>query len=110
MRFGARIAIFHDDSDIAGNVQALAAEAGAECVHPTSQTALEIELHDPLTAAVVVDLVGPKSGGFELVERIANASSRPLVIVITSLDSKTVDSIRRLAASKGLKVRVFRKS
>jgi len=110
MRFGARIAIFHDDSDIAGKVQALAAEAGAEFVHPTSQTALEIELHDPLTAAVVVDLVGPKSGGFELLERIANAPSQPLVVVVTSLDSKTLDSIRRLAATKGLKVRVFRTS
>jgi EAL domain-containing protein (putative c-di-GMP-specific phosphodiesterase class I) len=110
MRFGARIAIFHDDSDIAGNVQTLAAEAGAEFVYPSSQTALEIELHDPLTVAVVVDLIGPKSGGFELLERIANAPSHPLVVVITSLDSKTVDSIRRLATTKGLKVRVFRKS
>src|SRR5215831_12853400 len=110
MPFGARIAIFHDDSDIAGNVQALAVEAGVEVVHPTSQTALEIELHDPLTVAVVVDLVGPKSGGFELLERIANAPSQPLVLVITSLDSKTLDSIRRLATTKGLKVRVFRKS
>ena len=110
MRFRARIAIFHDDSDIAGNVEALAAEAGAEFVYPTSQTALEIELHDPSTVAVVVDLVGPKSGGFELLERIANAPSRPVVVVITSLDSKTLDSIRRLASSKGLKVRAFRKS
>ena len=110
MRFGTRIAIFHDDSDIAGNVETLAAEAGVEFVHPTSQTALEIELHDTLTAAVVVDLVGPKSGGFELLERIANSPSHPLVVVITALDAKTIDSIRRLANTKGLKVRVFRKS
>src|SRR5882672_6916410 len=110
MRFGARIAIFHDDSGIAANIEALAAEACAEFVHPTSQTALEIELHDALTVAVVVDLVGPKSGGFELLERIANSPSHPLVVVITALDAKTIDSIRRLANSKGLKLRVFRKS
>jgi EAL domain-containing protein (putative c-di-GMP-specific phosphodiesterase class I) len=110
MRFGARIAIYHDDSEIAATVEALAAEAGTEFVYPSSQTALEIELHDALTTAVVVDLVGPKSGGFELVERIANAPSQPTVIVITALDAKTSDSIRRLASAKGLKVRVFRKS
>src|SRR3954469_24427844 len=110
MRFGARIAIYHDDSDVAAKIEALAAGDGVEFVYPSSETALEIELHDALTAAVVVDLAGPKGGGFELLERIANAPSHPLVIVITALDAKTSDSIRRLASTKGLKVRVFRKT
>ncbi|HXJ01994.1 MAG TPA: EAL domain-containing protein [Micropepsaceae bacterium] len=109
MPSGTRIAIFHDDSEVAGNIAAFAAEANLELVHPASPTALEIELYDPLIAAVVLDLVGPRSGGFELLERAANAPSRPQMIVVTELDSKTIESIRRLGNTKGLKLRVFRK-
>ncbi|HTE40946.1 MAG TPA: EAL domain-containing protein, partial [Steroidobacteraceae bacterium] len=46
---------------------------------------------------------------FELLESIGHSLSSPLVIAVTELDSKTVDSIRRLAAAKGLKVAVFKK-
>ena len=105
-----RIAIFHDDFEVGCRIADFAEEAGLEPIHPASITALEIELHDSLMAAVVLDLVGPKNGGFALLERVANAPSRPQVIVVTSLDLKTVDSIRRLGNSKGMKLRVFRKN
>ena len=105
-----RIAIFHDDFEVVASVAALAAEAGLETVYPASATALEVELHDPLMAAVVLDLVGPKNGGFELLERVANAPSRPQVIVVTALDPRTIDSIRRMGNTKGLKLRVFKKN
>src|SRR5437762_220973 len=109
MLSGTRIAIFHDDSEIAANIAAYAAEAHLVVVQPTSAAALETELSNPLVAAVVVDLMGPRSGGFELLERIANAPARPQVIVVTALDTKTVDSLRRLGSSKSLNLRVFRK-
>jgi EAL domain-containing protein (putative c-di-GMP-specific phosphodiesterase class I) len=109
MPSGTRIAIFHDDSEVAASIAAFAAEANLEAVHPVSATALEVELHDPLMAAVVLDLVGSKGGGFELIERLANAPSHPQVIVVTALDPKTVDSIRRLGKTKGLKLHVFKK-
>jgi EAL domain-containing protein (putative c-di-GMP-specific phosphodiesterase class I) len=109
MPSGTRIAIFHDDSKVAASIAAFAAEANLETVHPVSATALEVELHDPLMAAVVLDLVGPKGGGFELIERLSNAPSHPQMIVVTALDVKTVDSIRRLGNTKGLKLRVFKK-
>jgi EAL domain-containing protein (putative c-di-GMP-specific phosphodiesterase class I) len=104
-----RIAIFHDDSDVADSIAALATQADLEPIRPASLTDLDLTLHDPLTAAVVLDLVGPKSGGFELIERIANAASHPQVIVVTALDAKTADSIQRLGNAKGLKLRVFKK-
>ena len=110
MPSGTRIAIFHDDSEVAGRIATFATEANLEPTHPASSTELEVELHDPLMAAVVLDLVGPRSGGFELLERVANAPSRPQVIVVTALDTKTVDSIRRLGNTKGLKLRVFKKN
>jgi len=110
MRFGARVAIYHDDCDVTAHVEAVAAEAGAEYVHVTSVAALDVELHDPLTVAVVMDLAGAKNGGFELLEKISNAPSHPLVVVVTALDAKTVESIRRLASIKGLRIRVFRSS
>jgi EAL domain-containing protein (putative c-di-GMP-specific phosphodiesterase class I)/CheY-like chemotaxis protein len=109
MLSGTRIAIFHDDSEIAANIARLASEATFEVVHPASPAALEAELANPLVAAVALDLMGPRSGGFELLERVANAPARPQVIVVTALDTKTVDSIRRLGDSKGLNLRVFRK-
>src|ERR1017187_6465011 len=105
-----RIAIFHDDFEVVASVAALPGEAGLETVYPASATALEVELHDPLMAAVVLDLVGPKNGGFELLERVANAPSRPQVIVVTALDPRTIDSIRRMGNTKGLKLRVFKKN
>jgi EAL domain-containing protein (putative c-di-GMP-specific phosphodiesterase class I) len=109
MLSGTRIAIFHDDSEIAANIARCAAEADFVVVHPASPTALEAELANPLVAAVALDLMGPRSGGFELLERVANAPARPQVIVVTALDTKTVDSLRRLGNSKGLNLRVFRK-
>src|ERR1700687_5454889 len=104
-----RIAIFHDDSEIAANIATFAAEADLVVVQPASSAALEAELANPLVAAVVVDLTGPRSGGFELLERVANAPARPQIIVVTALDAKTVDSLRRLGSTKGLNLRVFRK-
>ncbi|HEY4265615.1 MAG TPA: EAL domain-containing protein [Micropepsaceae bacterium] len=104
-----RIAIFHDDSEVAGSIAAFGMQADLESVYPASATDLELSLHDPLMAAVVLDIVGSKSGGFELIERLANAPSHPQVIVVTALDAKTVDSIRRLGNAKGLKLRVFKK-
>ncbi len=104
-----RIAIFHDDFEVGCTIADFAGEAGLEPVHPASVTALEVELHDPLMAAVVLDLAGPKNGGFELLERVANAPSRPQVIVVTALDPGTIASVRRLGNSKGLNLRVFRK-
>src|SRR5258705_2458361 len=109
MLSGTRIAIFHDDSEIAANIAAFAAEADFVVVQPVSSAALEAELSNPLVAAVVVDLMGPRSGGFELLERVATSPARPQVIVVTALDTKTVDSLRRLGSSKGLNLRVFRK-
>src|SRR6476660_3456857 len=109
MLSGTRIAIFHDDSEIAANIARCAAEADLVVVHPASPTALEAELANPLVAAVALDLMGPRSGGFELLERVANAPARPQVIVVTALYTKTVDSLRRLGTSKGLNLRVFRK-
>jgi EAL domain-containing protein (putative c-di-GMP-specific phosphodiesterase class I) len=105
-----RIAIFHDDFEIACRIAEFAGEAGLEPVHPASVTALEVELHDPLMAAVVLDLAGPKNGGFQMLERVANAPSRPQVIVVTALDAGTIASVRRLGNTKGLKLRVFRKN
>src|SRR5882762_7376235 len=110
MLCGTRIAIFHDDSEIAANIARFAAEAEFLVVHPASPAALEAELTNPLVAAVVLDLMGPRSGGFELLERVANAPAHPQVIVVTALDTKTVDSLCRLGNSKGLNLRVFRKS
>ena len=109
MLSGTRIAIFHDDSEIAANIATFAAEADLVVVQPASSAALEAELTNPLVAAVVVDLTGPRSGGFELLERVANAPARPQIIVVTALDAKTVDSLRRLGSTKGLNLRVFRK-
>lgn len=109
MLSGTRIAIFHDDSEIAASIAELAAEAKLESVHPSSSAALEAEASNPLVAAVALDLTGPRNGGFELLERVANAPSRPQVIVVTALDPKTVDSIRRLGAAKGLNLKIFRK-
>src|SRR5258706_6035095 len=109
MLSGTKIAIFHDDSEIAANVATFAAEADLVVVQPASSAALEAELSNTLVAAVVVDLMGPKSGGFELLERIATAPARPQVIVVTALDTKTIDSLRRLGSSKGINLRVFRK-
>jgi len=110
MPSGTRIAIFHDDCELAGSIAAYATEANLESIQLSSAVALEIELHDPLVAAVVLDLQGARSGGFELIERAANAPCRPHVLVVTALDAETVESIRRLANTKGLKLRVFRKN
>src|ERR1700704_6654474 len=109
MLCGTRIAIFHDDSEIAANVVKFATEAELAVVQPPSSAALEAELSNPLVAAVVIDLMGPRNGGFELLERVANAPARPQIIVVTALDTKTVDSLRRLGSTKGLNLRVFRK-
>ncbi len=109
MLCGTRIAIFHDDSEIAANIARCAAEADFVVVHPATPTDLEAELANPLVAAVVLDLMGPRSGGFELLERVANAPAHPQVIVVTALDTKTIDSLRRLGTSKGLNLRVLRK-
>src|SRR5258708_6031429 len=109
MLCGTRIAIFHDDSEIAANTAQFATEADLVVVHPHSSAALEAELANPLVAAVVVDLMGPRNGGFELLERVANAPARPQVIVVTALDNKTVGSLRCLGNAKGLNLRVFRK-
>src|SRR4051812_29615696 len=109
MLCGTRIAIFHDDSEIAANIAKLASDADLVVVQPASSAALEAELSNPLVAAVVLDLMGPKNGGFELLERAANSPARPRVIVVTALDTKTVESVRRLAATKELNLRIFRK-
>ena len=109
MLCGTRIAIFHDDSEIAANITKFAAEAHLVVVQPASSADLEAELSNPLVAAVVIDLMGSRNGGFELLERVANAPARPQVIVVTALDTKTIDSIQRFGRSKELNLRVFRK-
>jgi EAL domain-containing protein (putative c-di-GMP-specific phosphodiesterase class I) len=109
MKSGTRIALLHDDSEIARETATLAAEAQLEVIKTSSCAALEAQLSDPLIAAVVVDLAGPNSGGFELLERLAKAPSHPQVIVVTALDAKTVDSIRRLGQAKSLDLKIFRK-
>jgi EAL domain-containing protein (putative c-di-GMP-specific phosphodiesterase class I) len=109
MLCGTRIAIFHDDSEIAAKVAKIAGEADLVVIQPASSAALEAELSNPLVAAVVLDLMGPRNGGFELLERVANAPARPQVIIVTALDAKTVVSLRRIGRSKGMNLRVFRK-
>src|SRR6266852_3357691 len=109
MLCGTRIAIFHDDSEIAANIAKLAGEADLAVVQPASSAALEAELSDPLVAAVVIDLMGPRNGGFELLERVANAPARPQVIIVTALDTETIDSLQRFGRMKELNLRVFRK-
>jgi DNA-binding NtrC family response regulator len=109
MLCGTRIAIFHDDSEIAANITKFASEADLAVLQPASSAVLEAELSNPLVAAVVIDLMGSRNGGFELLERVANAPARPQVIVVTALDTKTIDSLQRFGRSKKLNLRVFRK-
>src|SRR6185295_3468745 len=104
-----KIAIFHNDPKIADRVERLCMDVGVDAVRTTSLADLEDRLSDPLTTAVVLDIAWPNKGGFELLERIGRSPSCPLAIIVTELDTKTVDSIRRLANAKELKVSVFRK-
>src|SRR5262249_27584151 len=84
-------------------------EIGLLVVQPASRNELKACLRDPLVAGVVLDVGLPNSGGFELLESIGESPASPLAIIVTDLDAKTVDSIRRLADQKGLKVSLFKK-
>jgi EAL domain-containing protein (putative c-di-GMP-specific phosphodiesterase class I) len=109
VRSRSKIAILHDDSDVAERVTTLAAEAGIACARADNTDALIALLRDPQIVAVVLDIAGPHAGGFELLERVSSAPSRPQLIVITAIDQKTIDSTRRLARNKELKLTVFKK-
>ena len=108
-KIAGKIAVFHDDGEVAGRIEALAAKAGCEIVRPDSVGALAAMLDDASIMAVVLDLVGRRSGGFELLEKIGAAPGKPAIIVVTELDNKTIESTRRLGQSKGLTLTVLRK-
>jgi len=109
MQHPSKIAIFHNDPEIADRISRFAAEIGLDVIRPASPSELADLLCDPLMRAVVLDIAWPNKGGFELLESIGRSPSRPLAIIVTELDTKTVDSIRRLADAKGLKISVFKK-
>jgi EAL domain-containing protein (putative c-di-GMP-specific phosphodiesterase class I) len=104
---GTRIAILHDDPEFVLRAAQFAAELGLELLSPASAADLEALLTDPLIAAVLLDITGPRSGGFELVQRTALTPARPQVIVATALDAATMEAIARLGQAKGLNLRVL---
>ena len=73
-KHGLKVAILHDDMEVSARVAAVASRAGLHVVRPQSFSWIEAEIADPTLAAVVVDLVGPRSGGFEALERVASDS------------------------------------
>src|SRR4051812_31536584 len=106
---GQTVAILHDDVEVAERVAALAAKAGFEVVTADSEAAVQSAMADPNLSAVILDLAGRRSGGFEALQRLCTTPSKARVIVVTSLDAKTVDSTQRLAEAKGFKFAVLRK-
>jgi EAL domain-containing protein (putative c-di-GMP-specific phosphodiesterase class I) len=104
-----KVAILHDDPDVVAKVSALAAKAGLDIVRSQSLSWLLNQISDPLLSAVVLDLAGSCGGGFELLEQLCNSPSRAKIVVITSLDAKTLDSTQRLADSKGFSLAIHRK-
>jgi EAL domain-containing protein (putative c-di-GMP-specific phosphodiesterase class I) len=106
---GFKVAILHDDFEVAERVASVASKAGLGVIRAQSYTWLQSEISDPKLTAVIMDLVGPRSGGFEQLERLCAIPSQARMIVITSLDAKTVDSTQRLADAKGFRLTVLRK-
>jgi len=109
MQHRAKIAVFHSDPKISDRIVHFAADVGLEAVQPASRTELNTCLNDTRVVAVVLDIAPPNKGGFELLERIGHSPSSPLAILVTDLDAKTTDSIRRVAEAKALKVAIFKK-
>ena len=104
-----KIVVLHDDPEVVERVSSVAADAGFDVVRLDSVDALDDLLKNESVSAAIIDLVGPRSGGFELVERICAAPAHPTAIVVTDLDRKTIGSTLRLAQTKGLRLTIFRK-
>jgi EAL domain-containing protein (putative c-di-GMP-specific phosphodiesterase class I) len=103
-----KIAILHDNPDVVARAGACAERLRLDVARLDSAAALDELLSKGGVDAILMDVVGPSSGGFELVEQICARAPRACVIVVTELDAKTVQSTERLARAKKLNVAVMR--
>jgi EAL domain-containing protein (putative c-di-GMP-specific phosphodiesterase class I) len=104
-----KIALAHDDAEIAERISRVAAAAGLLVVRAPSFSALLNHIDDPLLSAVVIDVAAPRDGGIDLLKRLYSPSSRARIVVIGAWDAKAADATHRLAQSRGIDIAVFRK-
>ena len=104
-----KIALAHDDPEIAERVSRVAVAAGLVVVRAQSFSGLLNHIDDPLLSSIVIDVAAPRDGGMDLLKRLYNPSSRARIVVIGSWDAKAADATRRLAQSRAIDIAVFRK-
>src|SRR4051812_26779175 len=93
-----KIAILHDDAEVIGRVSRVAAISGLEVVRPQSFSALVNQSDDPHLSAIVLDVAAPRDGGLDILKRLHSPTSRANIIVIGSMDVKSAEATRKLAA------------
>ncbi len=104
-----KIALLHEDAEIAERVSRVARGAGVDVVRVQSFAALAALARNPLLGAIVLDVPAPREGGFEILERLDTASLKANVIIIAAMDVKTAESTRKRAHAKGFELAVLRK-
>jgi EAL domain-containing protein (putative c-di-GMP-specific phosphodiesterase class I) len=104
-----KIALLHDDPDVVKRIGRVAAASGLEIFRPHNFAALLNHVDDPLLSAMVLDLAGPRDGGFDQLKRLYSPSSRANIVVVAGMDEKSAAVTRRLAESRGLDLAIFPK-
>lgn len=104
MSLAPKIAIIHGNPALSADIARIATASGLIPTKMESAVA-EHALADPAIAAIVLDVADP-SCGFEFVEMIGRASSGVLPIVVSSLDAKTLESVKRLAETKQIRISI----
>jgi EAL domain-containing protein (putative c-di-GMP-specific phosphodiesterase class I) len=97
-----KIAILHDDAEVVGRVTRLAGASGLEVLRPQSFSALINQIDDPQLSAIVLDVTAPRDGGLDVLKRLQSPKSRASLIIIGSMDAKSAEATRKLAASRDL--------
>jgi DNA-binding response OmpR family regulator len=95
VRTGGRLLVVDDDKAVRGLFDRLLTRAGFSVDFAVDGEDALLKLSDGDYSVVVLDLMMPRIGGIELLERIRSAAPRLMsrVIVATGADSRTVSRV-----------------
>lgn len=98
-----RILVIDDDEAVCRIVTALAGTLDLECVATADSTSF-LSLVTPDTRLILLDLMMPRMDGIEVLRQLGERQSRALILLMSGMDRRVLETAERLAQSLGLRV------
>jgi EAL domain-containing protein (putative c-di-GMP-specific phosphodiesterase class I) len=99
-----RLLVIDDDPTLAAFVVRAAKSLGFETVQTDDPALFLKHAAEWAPTVAVIDLLMPKVDGVQLIRALADMHSKTQIVLASGMDARTIDTVRRLGESQGLKI------